>query len=122
MVNDIGTFHKEGKVPAFSSFIAIWRERKCNRWDEISSWSDVLTWRAHMYTLLANTFSAPELANNPNFAKVHDIPWTAISLAKVARKQNLTTTCLTALSKTYGLPQTHPNDAFHRVREQVHTS
>jgi transformation/transcription domain-associated protein len=45
MLSDI---HSRNQITHFKSFITTWRERLCNKWEELPVWNDVLTWRNHV--------------------------------------------------------------------------
>ena len=63
-----------------------WRNRLPNDHDPVSVWSDLLTWRSHIFSAITHNFQWSE----PNdLALLHDKPWTAIRMARAARKHNM---------------------------------
>jgi transformation/transcription domain-associated protein len=56
MLLDINNYAaRQGQLPHFKSFLTTWKERLCNKWEEIPVWSDVFTWRSHMFSLITST-------------------------------------------------------------------
>jgi transformation/transcription domain-associated protein len=120
MLQDINNYIRQGAKlhHDIKNFITTWRERLCNTWEDIPVWSDVLTWRIHMFNLMQDSFSAqPEMTHQ--FSRVHDTPWTVIKFAQVARKQQLASVSITNLAKLYNFVRMDATDAFNKLREHV---
>ena len=104
-----------------------WRERMLNKWDDLNAWSDVLSWRNHVFQMVHHTTSVlnsyTDAQNMSPIPRLHELPWTTIKLAHVARKQNLNGVCLSTLARLGQLSglQLDGNDMFGRIREQVKT-
>ena len=104
------------QVPDFKSILSSWRERLPNVWESLLRWDDILTWRSHVFHIITSTFTYTE---PQQLACLHDGPWSAITLAHVARKQELGEVCLSALAKLYSVSTMDVQDAFSKLREQV---
>ena len=63
-----------------------WRHRLPNDFESLSDWDDVFLWRSHMFSAITSNFHWSEPGT---LATLHDKPWTAIRMAKTARKQKM---------------------------------
>lgn len=57
-----------------------------NEHDPVSIWSDLLTWRSHIFSAITHNFQWSEPTA---LATLHDKPWTAIRMARAARKHKM---------------------------------
>jgi transformation/transcription domain-associated protein len=67
MLVDITTYARQGQLPPLRNFITTWRERLANKWEEIPVWSDILTWRNHMFSLVTASFPNTQDPTNPQY-------------------------------------------------------
>lgn len=121
MLTDMSQQQSRNTPPNFKNFITTWKERLLNKWEELPVWSEILTWRCHMFAIILKTVAPPGQEAEPNFSRFHDLPWTVIKLASVARKQQLPAVCLQILSKIHQFTRLDANDMFTRLREQIKT-
>ena len=83
----------------FEQIMHTWRKRLPNKWDSASVWADTLTWRRHMYGLIARAFQgriAPK-----QMSILHDSEWTMLKLAQVAHDQHLPEFAKNILNSSY---------------------
>ncbi|OQR96405.1 phosphatidylinositol kinase (PIK-L3) [Achlya hypogyna] len=116
MMADIKIASAAHNLPNLKPSINTWRERLPNKHEPVLLWDDILTWRAHMFSVIKSTFSwsDPQL-----LASLHDSPWSIVKMAHTARKQQLPDVCLHALAQLYTIPAMDVQDAFSKLREQV---
>ncbi len=101
------------------SITSAWRERLLNKWDDLSHWADVFTWRMQTFLCVQNAVQAPELLGG--LSRTSDHSWTVIKLAQVARKQQLPSTCLMTLAKLLPTVNLDVQESFLKLREQIKT-
>jgi phosphatidylinositol kinase/protein kinase (PI-3 family) len=116
-------------TPNFKNIIGTWRERLCNKWEDLSTWSDILTWRMQMFNILFSQYNltlqqqnqGSSSASSSDSAKlVSDFSWTQIKLASIARKQQLVATAFSTLNRLYIAPgQLDSSDNYFKLREQI---
>lgn len=110
------------------SILVTWRERLPNEWDDINIWSDIVSWRQHVFQAVNNTY-LPLLpqdrngpgANAPSYAYrgYHETAWIINRFAHVSRKHHLMDVCIASLNKIYTLPNIEIQEAFLKLREQA---
>lgn len=110
------------------SILVTWRERLPNEWDDINIWSDLVSWRQHVFSsvndtylpLLPQTQGAPA-PNAPSYAYrgYHETAWITNRFAHTARKHQLMDVCVNSLNKIYTLPNIEIQEAFLKLREQA---
>eukprot|EP00466_Bigelowiella_natans_P000476 jgi/Bigna1/33130/e_gw1.1.3.1 len=118
IIHELNNYRRQNQVPNLKTFITTWRERLPNKWEEIPVWSEVTTWRNQMFNLITSTFPINDMGHS-GYSRMHDIPWTFIKFAQIARKQHLSTVCLTSLAKLYRYPSMEAMDAFSKLREHI---
>jgi transformation/transcription domain-associated protein len=120
IVKELSSVARHQSVPDLKSALNIWRERLPNRWEDVTAWNDVMTWRQHVFHLI-NTAFKPLADVNPSLAFIghHETAWTINKFSHVARKHQLVEVCLNSLSKIYTLPNIEIQDAFVKLREQI---
>jgi transformation/transcription domain-associated protein len=106
-----------------------WRERLPNLWDDISVWSDLVSWRQHVFQTINKKFlpliqqnNGPQGVNGSSTAGYrgyHEIAWIINRFAHVARKHGLLEVCHSSLSRIYTLPNIEISEAFLKLREQA---
>jgi len=89
--------------------------------DEVLSFcfSDIFSWRAHIFNTITSKFQSVTEPNS--LAALHDRPWTAIRVAKTARKQGFRDVSLQLLNKAVEESAMNVSDAFLKLREQILT-
>jgi len=109
--------HADGRtLPDLKNLLNAWRGRLPNDYEPMTLWDEILSWRTTMYSAIQKTFHWSE----PNqLATLHDRPWTAIRLAKTARKQGLRNVSLRLLSKASEKSTMNVLDAYLQLREQI---
>lgn len=110
------------------SILVTWRERLPNEWDDINIWSDLVSWRQHVFGAVNDTYlpllpqgQGSQAANAPSYAYrgYHETAWIINRFAHVARKHNLMDVCMNSLNKIYTLPNIEIQEAFLKLREQA---
>ncbi len=108
--------HSSGRtLPDLKNLLSSWRHRLPNKFDAMSCWEDIFHWRTHMFTAITTNFSWSEPGT---LATLHDRPWTAFQMAKIARKQGMNDISLLSLSKLTDCAM-DVSDAFSKLREQI---
>lgn len=98
------------------ALFSAWRHRLPNDYDKLTVWDDIFTWREQMFKAITKNFHWSE----PNtLATLHDRPWTAIRIAKTARKQGDRDVALLLLNKLTESRSMDVIDAFLKLREQI---
>ena len=107
-----------------------WRERLPNLWDDISVWSDLVSWRQHVFSNINRHF-LPLIQQPPSnqglagtsstsgYRGFHETAWIINRFAHVARKHHLLEVCHNSLAKIYTLPNIEITEAFLKLREQA---
>jgi len=113
---EVSNHNRNKTYPDLKNILATWRERLPNKWDGLNVFDDLFTWRGHMFAAVTSNFSWIEPRS---LATLHDRPWTAIRLSKIARKQNVKDVSLNSLSKLYSVSTMDVQDAFEKLREQI---
>jgi hypothetical protein len=106
--------------PDLRTVARTWRNRLPNDWDSMSDWDDILKWREYIYILVRKAFCWGPL---DAVLRLHDAPWTTVSLARIARKQGLIQTscggnCMRD-SKEPSELRMNLDDAFSSLRERI---
>jgi transformation/transcription domain-associated protein len=100
------------------SYTLVWRERLPNEWESLPFWTNLFTWRNHMFFLINNYIKLNDISAVSS--EYHDTAWNIIKFAEIARKQQLPTVCLSALKNLSELPfGLEPHEQFAQVCEQV---
>ena len=109
--------HSEGRtVPDLKNLLNAWRGRLPNPCEPLTMWDEILAWRTHMFGAITKIFHWSE----PNvLATLHDRPWTAIRLAKTARKHDLRDVSLRLISRASDKSTMNVLDAYLQLREQI---
>lgn len=106
-------------MPDMKAVLDTWRERLPNRWDGLTVWDALLTWRHHVFSFVTTSLQSQPHFDAQQVAGAHDAPWTVIKLAHTARKLGLNDVCVTTLARLYQLNTMEVHDAFHKLREQI---
>jgi len=109
--------HSTGRtLPDLKNLLNAWRHRLPNDWEPMSTWEEIFSWRAHMFSAITSNFHWCE---PDTLATLHDKPWTAIRMAKTARKQGTREVALLLLDKTTEEQAMSVSDAYLKLREQI---
>ncbi len=95
--------------------LSAWRHRLPNDFDPLHVWDDIFQWRSHMFTAITTNF---HWAEQSALASLHDRPWSAIKMAKVARKQGIPEVALQSMAKLTDCAM-DVSDAYSKLREQI---
>ena len=97
-----------------------WKLRTPNDWEPIQWWSDILTWRNHVYNTTIRQFSNLQSVN-PNLHQLgyRDKAWSVNRLGHVARLHHLPETCIHIINTLYGFNAMEVQEAFVKVQEQA---
>lgn len=116
------------KSQEMKSTLQAWRDRLPNLWDDVNIWSDLVSWRQHIFQainraylpLLPSKDGQPAAAANSHaYRGYHETAWIINRFAHVARKQHLTDVCISSLNRIYTLPNIEIQEAFLKLREQA---
>ena len=109
--------HSIGKtLPDLKNLLSAWRHRLPNESDMLSKWDDIFVWRAHMFGTISSSLS---WCDTETLSAQHDQPWTALRMAKTARKQGLRDVTLLLLSKVTDDQAMNVTDAYAKLRERI---
>jgi len=97
-----------------------WKLRTPNEWEGVRWWSDILTWRNHVYNTTIRQFSNLQSVN-PNLHQLgyRDKAWSVNRLGHVARIHHLPDACITMINSLYGFNAMEVQEAFVKVQEQA---
>ncbi|KAJ1619498.1 FAT domain-containing protein, partial [Pavlovales sp. CCMP2436] len=114
---------RSGLPPELHSILTTWRERLPNEFDPLPAWSELATWRNHMFAHINSSLqSMADITPSLAIAGYEEMIWTVVQFAHVTRQHGMHAVCLGALSK---LPQVNTlgaqqmADAFLKLREQL---
>lgn len=111
---------RTNSVHDMKAIVKTWRNRLPVIQDDLSHWSDILVWRQHHYSIIANHYDAQnEQTSNHSMLGVHASAQAIIHFGKIGRKHNLTGVCLDSLSRIYTIPSVPIVDCFQKIRQQV---
>jgi transformation/transcription domain-associated protein len=121
----------DSKSQELKGILQVWRDRLPNEWDDINLWSDIVSWRQHVFSIVNKSYLPliPHLTQpsgaggSPTssyaYRGYHETAWIINRFAHVTRKHQLTEVCVNALSKIYTLPNIEIQEAFYKLREQA---
>ncbi|KXS11669.1 hypothetical protein M427DRAFT_158085 [Gonapodya prolifera JEL478] len=120
----------DAKSQELKGLLQTWRERLPNQFEDINIWSDLVSWRQHIFSTINRSYLPllPLLSQggggtNPSssygYRGYHETAWIINRFAHVARKQGLTEVCISSLSRIYTLPNIEIQEAFYKLREQA---
>ena len=97
-----------------------WKLRTPNEWEPVQWWSDILTWRNHVYNTTIRQFSNLQSVN-PNLHQLgyRDKAWSVNRLGHVARLHHLPEACIRIINTLYGFNAMEVQEAFVKVQEQA---
>lgn len=111
------------------STLQTWRDRLPNLWDNVNIWSDLVSWRQHIFGAINRAYmplippvgpnAAAASANSHAYRGYHETAWIVNRFAHVARKHHLSEVCINSLNKIYTLPNIEIQEAFLKLREQA---
>lgn len=109
-------------VNDIKAFFGTWRDRIPNKWDDISNWNDILTWRHHFFLFMSKKTPSnpPQGTENHSEFCLNEAVWTINKFAKISRKHNLSSSSFSLLSESKKLlnqikPET--SESFVRIYE-----
>ncbi|KAI0092413.1 atypical/PIKK/TRRAP protein kinase [Irpex rosettiformis] len=120
----------EKKSSDLKMVLQAWRERLPNICDDITIWSDLVSWRQNVFDAINKTY-IPLINSNPQagatagttntygYRGYHETAWIINRFAHVARKHDLLEVCFSSLNKIYTLPNIEISEAFLKLREQA---
>eukprot|EP00501_MAST-03F_sp_TOSAG23-6_P002265 GSMAST32.ASY1.ANO1.2365.1 assembled CDS len=115
IISKVSLAQHTDEVPDLKNILSTWRERLPNKWERVSIWDDLLTFRSHTFTSIMKNFYYEDALR----ARLQDAPWTVIKLAQVARRQGLCNMALHVLGKLFRVSTMDVQDAFEKLREQI---
>ena len=89
----------EQGICKIKNILSTWQERLPNKWDSVIVWDELLTWRRHVFTMIASAFhnlkdvlqkQSPALATTG----VNETAWSLNKMASIARYQGAPEVCL----------------------------
>jgi len=111
-------------IQELKATLGVWRDRLPNVWDDITLWSELVSWRQHIFNAVnasqyGSTSNEQTQMANFQYRGFHEIAWIINRFANVARKHQLVDVCIHALLKIYTLPNIEIFDAFLKLKEQA---
>eukprot|EP00961_Rhodomonas_salina_P220764 2984640-Rhodomonas_salina.2 len=117
LLDEVQKSMRHNSVPELKNTISAWRERLPNKWDEITVWFELLTWRNHVFKMLTECSQiSQEIKNALQVLGSHEEAWTLVKFAECARKQGLPAVSLANIAK---IPDVQHVDAASKKREEV---
>ncbi|KAH7106416.1 FAT domain-containing protein [Auriculariales sp. MPI-PUGE-AT-0066] len=123
------TANLDKKSGELKHILFTWRERLPNLEDDIEIWSDLVSWRQHVFEMINQAYlpliqvpgNGPAAPNTSTvgYRGYHETAWTINRYAETARKHYLLEVCHNALNKIYTLPNIEIAEAFRKLREQA---
>lgn len=118
LISDISSHASARTIPESpKTLMNVWRNRLPCDYDSVTWWDDIFQWRNHLFHIISNNFSWAEQAT---LATLHDRPWTAIRIARLARKHGIKDVALFSLAQLTDCAM-DVNDAYSKLREQILT-
>ena len=114
------------QMPDLTTHLHVWKERLPNDWEDATIWTDILSWRLHMFDIIKaedqarNGRQSSKQNNRKNKnTKVQDEPWTLLQLCTVAQKQKLDGLSLVCLDKLARIQKMELAEVFDKLTQQV---
>merc|ERR1711871_1750363 len=107
---------KKKVYPDLKGILKSWRLRLPDDWGELQEWDTIIQWRLHIFHNIRLIYADVDMTR---MASLHDIPWTIIRLAKVARTLQLHDVSTSILSRLHSDVDQVVDDLFATVREKV---
>lgn len=109
-------------VNDLKAFFGTWRDRVPNKWDDISNWNDILTWRHHFFLFMAKKTipNPPQGTENHSEFCLNEAVCTINKFSRILRKHNLSSSSLTLLSeskKVLNQIKAETSESFVRIYE-----
>lgn len=121
---------KPNAIQELKGVFGTWRDRIPNKWEDISVWADVFSFRQHIFSFVNRALNPALSEGHPSAGSqnaahpyacrgFHELAWCINRFSKIARHNALTETALSALSRIYALPNIEVPEAFFKLREQA---
>ena len=114
------------QMPDLTTHLHVWKERLPNDWEDATIWTDILSWRLHMFDIIKaenqarNGRQSSKQNNRKNKnTKVQDEPWTLLQLCTIAQKQKLDGLSLVCLDKLARIQKMELAEVFDKLTQQV---
>lgn len=122
------------------TILKAWPKRVPILLDDLSYWSDILTWRQHQYQTIVAHFESQAvnqaaanqvvmghsgpvcMAEGPASVAMQGAHFSAqgiISFGTVARKQGMLNVCLDAINRIHTIPSVPIYDCYQKIRQQI---
>ena len=108
-----------------NKYMHVWRERLPNRWEDAVVWTDVLTWRMHMFDFIKSESvrrNQRSRSKQDQSGQVQDTPWTALKICEVARNHKLKDLGLKFMDKLSNISQMEIGPAFKKLQQQIRSA
>lgn len=103
-------------------FLTTWRDRLPNKYEDITVWNDIFTWRCHLLKKAIERFDQKEEYSHHRALLLNETIWSLHKFAKIARKQNFIEPALKMLAETGKLLPTltsETSEVFVRIIEVI---
>lgn len=130
--------HRSGGIHELRTILKAWPKRIPILLDDLSYWSDIITWRQHQYQTIVAHFEAQAatqqasqlmghaspvcLTDGPASVALQGAHFSAqgiISFGTVARKQGSINVCLDAINRIHTIPSVPIFDCYQKIRQQI---
>ena len=113
----------EQSICKIKNILSTWQERLPNRWDSISVWDELLTWRRHVFTIIASAFHTlkdqlRDVSPTLTSVGINETAWSLNKMASITRYQGAPEVCLVLLAN-HVLTPLRVEAQFARMREQA---
>lgn len=120
LLDEVNKSMRHNSVPDLKNTITAWRERLPNKWDEVTVWYELLTWRNHVFKMLVEcNQNQQDIKTALNALGQHEETWTHIKFAESARKQGLPQVCINYLQKIMAGPGIEGQHTYSKIREEA---
>ena len=122
LLDEVNKSIRHNSVPELKNTITAWRERLPNKWDDITVWYELLTWRNCVFKMLmdSNQNLQPDIKSALQQLGTQQETWTLLKLSEAARKQSLPMVCISTLQRLqHPAQQSDAQHQFTRLREEA---
>lgn len=130
-INPLSMSVRQTFLGELQGIIASWLDRLPDYTEDIDLWSELLSWRQHVFGAINSAFQSASTeimqlqgsntVQHPSLKPTrwhHEMAWTINQFAHVARKHGLYDVCYSSLNKIFTFPIIEVYDAFMKLREQ----
>ena len=109
------------RFPDFTTYMHSWRERQPNLWEDATVWTDVFSWRLHMFEFVEDEWKRMKDRSGSTKvnSKFQDTPWTVLKLCEIAKSHKLHGLSLQCMDKVKDMNLVEVEIGFRKVAQQI---